>query len=130
MIQYLYIKKQLFLLDQTDKSCSLNLYFTFIFFLSLPDTNADVPSKPKPTFFTNLFKKTGNQPPASSHNTEVKEKAGRKKRKLEEDAEYKAEKEPKKRKRAEDGAKTDPPLEKKKSLNLSCTSLILFDEVT
>lgn len=55
---------------------------------------------------------------------------GRKKRKLEEDTEYKAEKEPKKRKKVEDGAKTGPPLEKKKSLNLSCTSLILFDEVT
>lgn len=77
-----------------------------------------------------MFKKAGNQPSATSHSTEVKEKVGRKKRKLEEDTEYKEEKEPKKRKKVEDGAKTGPPLEKKKSLNLSCTSLILFDEVT
>lgn len=77
-----------------------------------------------------MFKKAGNQLSATSHSTEVKEKVGRKKRKLEEDTEYKAEKEPKKRKKVDDGAKTDPPLEKKKSLNLSCTSLILFDEVT
>ena len=80
-------------------------------------------SKPKPTFFTNLFKKAGSQPP-SSHSTVEKEKAGRGKRKREEEAEVKAE--VKKRKKEEDGGKTG---EKKKSLNLSCTSLILFDEV-
>ena len=82
-------------------------------------------SKPKPTFFTNLFKKAGSQPP-STHSTGEKEKAGRGKRKREEEAEVKAEKEVKKRKKEEDGGKTG---EKKKSLNLSCTSLILFDEV-
>ena len=80
-------------------------------------------SKPKPTFFTNLFKKAGSQP-SSSHGTGDKEKAGRGKRKREEEAEVKAE--VKKRKKEEDGGKTG---EKKKSLNLSCTSLILFDEV-
>ncbi|XP_061196703.1 ATPase family AAA domain-containing protein 5-like [Saccostrea echinata] len=85
-------------------------------------------TKQKPTVFTNLFKKAAT--PNSVTPTEEKSKPGRKKRKRDEDTDkdYKAEKEQKRRKKGEDTTKIVPQ-EKKKSLNLSCTSLILFDEV-
>ncbi|XP_062603770.1 ATPase family AAA domain-containing protein 5-like [Saccostrea cucullata] len=91
-------------------------------------SNAVTSSKQKPTVFTNLFKKAAT--PNCVTPMEEKGKPGRKKRKRDEDTDkdYRAEKEQKRRKKGEDSMKTAPQ-EKKKSLNLSCTSLILFDEV-